>query len=53
MKALHNLDGWDVDESLRPDLQRIHEDEPDAKPSVPELTDLNACIQYIFGGRGW
>ena len=53
MKALHDLDGQQVNETLRPDLQRVHEDEPAPQQAIPELPDLNARIRYIFGGQGW
>lgn len=52
MKALHDLDAQQVNDILRPDLQRVHEDEPQ-NAALPELPDLNARIRYIFGGRGW
>ena len=50
MKALHELDAQGVNDLLRPDLQREHEDEPVTNPAIP---DLNAQIRYIFGGHGW
>ena len=51
MKALHELDALAVNDLLRPDLQRVHEDEPQ-NAALPELPDLNARIRFIFG-QGW
>lgn len=52
MRMLHDLDGQEVNEVLRPDLQRIYEDEPQ-DVALPETSDLNDIIPFIFGGRCW
>ena len=55
MKALHELDAQQVNELLRPDLNRIHEDEPLKRDTMKKNTiyTIYGLAFLAFVGCGW